>query len=100
MDEWDDDPFDLDDWDDPEPAEPAEPGRAWLVVVAVVVLVPFVLLLGGGANAIEALGPGLLAVALFFGAVALAFVLIRRWLRRRLLEPPPGSGGSFWSDRR
>jgi uncharacterized membrane protein YdjX (TVP38/TMEM64 family) len=90
--EWDDD------WDD-DPGR-AEPSRVGLVVVAVIVLVPFVLLVGGGANAIDALGPGLLAVAGFFVAVALAFVLIRRWLRRRLLDDVPGAGGSFWSDRR
>ena len=97
MDEWDDDPFDVDDWDDPGPEEP---GRVGLVVIAAIVLVPFVLLVGGGANAIDALGPGLVAVALFFCAVALVFLLVRRWLRRRYLEPPPGSGASFWSDRR
>lgn len=93
MDEWDD----WDEWDDPEPSSPSRTG---LVLVAVMVLVPFVLLVGGGANAIDALGPGLLAVAAFFAAVAVAFALVRRWLRRRLLRPPPGSGGSFWSDRR
>ena len=97
MDEWDDDLVDLDGWDDPEPDHPS---RAGLVVIAAIVLVPFVLLVGGGANAISALGPGLVAVALFFGAVAGTFLLVRRWLRRRLLEPPPGAGGSFWSDRR
>ncbi|HEX7134786.1 MAG TPA: hypothetical protein VF228_19585 [Iamia sp.] len=93
--EWDDDG---DDWE--EGPGRAEPSRVGLVVVAVIVLVPFVLLVGGGANAIDALGPGLLAVVGFFGAVALAFVLIRRWLRRRLLDDVPGSGASFWSDRR
>ena len=97
MDEWDDDPVDLDEWGG---AGPSTPSRTGLVIVAVIVLVPFVLLVGGGANAIDALGPGLLAVVLFFGAVALAFVLVRRWLRRRLLERPPGAGGSLWSDRR
>jgi len=74
-----------DEWDD-EPVEPAGPRRTALVVVALIVLVPFVLLVGGGANAIDALGPGLIAVVLFFAAVAVAYVLVRRWLRRRL-EP-------------
>ena len=97
MDEWDVDPFDVDGWDDPEPEAPS---RVGLVVIAAVVLVPFVLLVGGGASAIDALGPGLLAVALFFGAVALVYLGVRRWLRRRYLRPPPGSGASFWSDRR
>jgi membrane protein implicated in regulation of membrane protease activity len=76
-----------DEWDDwPDDVTSSSPSRAGLVIVAVIVLIPFVLLVGGGANAIDALGPGLLAVALFFAAVALTFVLVRRWLRRRL-EP-------------
>ena len=90
MQEWDDD-VDLDEWG----AQPAGPSRTGLVLVAVIVLVPFVLLVGGGANAVDALGSGLLAVALFFLAVAAAFVLVRRWLRRRLV-----TDRSFWSDRR
>jgi hypothetical protein len=80
--------------DEPRPSLPA------LILVAVVILVPFVLFVGGGIHAIEALGPGLIAVALFFAAVAAAYWLVRRWLRRRLLAPPPPPGGSFWSDRR
>lgn len=92
MDDWDD----LDDWSDGR----AQPNRVGLVVVAVIVLVPFVLLVGGGLHAIDALGPGLLAVVVFFAAVAVAYLLIRRWLRHRLLDGVPGSGGSFWSDRR
>ncbi len=86
-----DEDVDLDEWGD----APTGPSRPGLVLVALIVLVPFVLLIGGGANAIEALGPELVGVVLFFGAVALAFVLVRRWLRRRLVEDR-----SFWSDRR
>lgn len=89
MDPWDDD---LDEWSDRGRSEPT---RAGLVVVAVIVLVPFVLLVGGGANAIDALGPGLVAVVIFFAAVGLAYVLVRRWLRRRLAPDE-----SVWSDRR
>lgn len=96
MSDWDDD--DLDVWS--EGRDRSAPSRAGLVVVAAVVLVPFVMLVGGGANAVEALGPGLLAVIAFFGGVALAFLLVRRWLRRRMLDDVPGPGGSAWSDRR
>jgi hypothetical protein len=98
VDDWDDDLVGLDDWDGDPESDP--PSRVGVVVIAAIVLVPFVLLVGGGANAIDALGPGLVAVVLFFGAVALVYLLVRRWLRRRYLEPPPGPGGSFWSDRR
>jgi len=95
--EWDDD-VDLDEW--AEGSGRAEPSRAGLVIIGVLVLVPFVFLWAGGADAMGALGPGLLAVAVFFGAVALAFVLVRRWLRRRLAGGEPGPGGAHWSDRR
>jgi hypothetical protein len=95
--DWDDD-VDLDEW--AEGSRRAEPSRVGLVVVALLVLVPFIFLWAGGANAVDALGPGLLAVAVFFGAVALAYVLVRRWLRRRLVDGGPGPGGAHWSDRR
>ena len=89
MSEWDE-------WEDDWSSDASSsPSRVGLVVVAVIVLVPFVLLVGGGANAIDALGPGLIAVVLFFAAVALTFALVRRWLRRRLTPRE-----SVWSDRR
>jgi membrane protein implicated in regulation of membrane protease activity len=91
VDPWDDDE-DLEAWS--EGASATGPTRTGLVVVAAIVLVPFVLLVGGGVNAIDALGPGLVVVALFFAAVALAYVLVRRWLRRRVVDR------TVWSDRR
>jgi uncharacterized membrane protein YbhN (UPF0104 family) len=90
--EWDDD-VDLDDWAD---RGPTGPSRTGLVVVAVVLLVPFVYTFAGGAHVLDALGSGAIAVAVFFAAVALAYVAVRRWLRRRL-DPRPGT---VWSDRR
>lgn len=78
MDDWEDD------WD--EGTGPTGPSRPGLVLVAIILLVPFVLLFGGGADAISALGPVFLPVAIFFAVVGLTFVLVRRWLRRRL-EP-------------
>ncbi|HMJ79015.1 MAG TPA: hypothetical protein VK507_23725 [Iamia sp.] len=97
MQEWDDD-VDLDEW--AEGSTRTDPSRVGLLVVAVLVLVPFIFLWAGGSNALGVLGPGLLAVIVFFGAVALAYLLVRRWLRRRLLDDAAGPGQSFWSDRR
>ncbi len=93
MQDWDDDG---DDWDEDDWSSASSgPSRIGLVVVAVVLLVPFVMTFAGGANAVDALGPGLIAVIVFFVAVALALALVRRWLRRRLVPER-----TVWSDRR
>lgn len=93
-DDWDD----WDGWDD-EPA-PAS-GRTWVVVVAVLLLIPFVA--GTAAGGLHALGPALPAiggVVVFFVAVAAVYLLVRRMLRERIEGPPRSTGGSAWSDRR
>ncbi|QYG95228.1 hypothetical protein HC251_24220 [Iamia sp. SCSIO 61187] len=77
-----------DDWDDDEPAAADAPNRAWVGVVAILVLVPFVLLWAGAAGAARGAGTGMVAVVVFFAVVAAAFALVRRWLRRKLGGAP------------
>lgn len=81
-----------DEWDDDEPAADA-PSRTWVGVVAILVLVPFVLLWAGAAGAVRGAGTGIVAVVVFFVVLAAAYLLVRRWLQRKLGGAPPSRSG-------
>ncbi len=88
---WDDDEWDdLDEWADA--GDP--PSRTWVVVVAVVVLIPFVGVYG--LRGLRIAGPALLFVVVFLAVIGLAYWLVVRWLQQKT----DGDGPTTWSDRR
>ena len=74
---------DWDQWED-EWDEPARtPSRAWVVVVAVVLLVPFVAAFAGVGTMLRTGGAAVVAILLVCAVLAPSYVIVVRWLRRQ-----------------
>lgn len=86
---------DIDEWSDG--GGRASTTRTWVLVVAVLVLVPFAF---GSFAGLGQWWPVVVATAAFFGLVGLGFWAAQRWMLTRSADDRSGAGGATWSDRR